>query len=162
MVDKVKAGRANWRPPTVAETSAQEIDAKFFDASMSPYLANVPTIDISADVTAPSFAQTPAGGADRLPSGTAEKGSTSSLPAEDRDPYEWALPSEAEVQKVVIGERRTDSGSMSITSKELYAKLEERYSRKSGWRQKVEDIVARKCEVVDNDDKNFVWLKWKH
>jgi hypothetical protein len=171
---------------------------KFFNASRSPYLANVPKIDISNDVTAPSSAQTPESGtADRKPSSsegaapaeadapveaevseaepTATKGEhfkagrvkgTSLTPPSldtDRDPYKWSLPSDDEVRRIVVQDKEDgSSGDMSLSSKELFSRLDQRYGRKGGWRYKVEEIVDRKCKVVDNADKNFEWLKWDH
>lgn len=77
-----------------------------------------------------------------------------------RDPMRYALPTEEEIRAVVAGSA-TSGGSTSVTLPELVARFQERTNGKYGVKEKVEEVVARQCQVVDNNDGNFVWLKWR-
>jgi 3-hydroxyisobutyryl-CoA hydrolase len=129
LVNKIKEGRPEWQPATLAEVS-DDIVNRFF-SSQSKYTKGGPKLSIPREIkerALPSFGI-------------------------------YALPSEEEVRKVVQGVPN-DSGT-SVTFEELVAKFE-RYQRgKVGVREKLAEVCARKCEVVDNKDGNFVWLRWK-
>lgn len=73
---------------------------------------------------------------------------------------DYALPHEDEIASMVKGAHHSGGGT-TLTFEELIAKFEALKEGKSGVRQKVAEVAARKCEVIDNKDGNFVWLRWK-
>jgi len=73
----------------------------------------------------------------------------------------FALPTEEEIGKVVRGEA-TASGDLGMTAEEVILHFESTRSGKIGVREKVEEVIQRKCTLVDNADGNFIWLKWIH
>ena len=83
------------------------------------------------------------------------------LQASSSDPYRFALPSEQEIEEVVTGTGE-ESGHMGIKFDDLMEMFEYEYPGKMGLKERLEEVVARKCEVVDNGDGNFVWLQWIH
>lgn len=74
---------------------------------------------------------------------------------------QYALPSEEEIGSVVRGSHKS-GGSKGLRLDELIARFEDLRGGKMGVKEKVTEVVSRKCEVVDNADGNFVWLKWKY
>ncbi|KAL0059988.1 3-hydroxyisobutyryl-CoA hydrolase [Marasmius tenuissimus] len=76
-------------------------------------------------------------------------------------PSRFALPTEIDIRDMVVGSHATSSGS-GITSNELVSKFSDLYSGKLGVREKVLEVITRKCQTVDNADGNRVWLKWVH
>lgn len=80
---------------------------------------------------------------------------------ESRNYSEYALPTEKEIRDMVTGEH-ANGGDTGITLDELVSSFEEMTDRKMGVREKIYEVVARKCELVDNSDGNKVWLKWLH
>ncbi|KAF9261400.1 3-hydroxyisobutyryl-coenzyme A hydrolase [Marasmius fiardii PR-910] len=76
-------------------------------------------------------------------------------------PNRFALPTEIDIRDMVTGGHVTSSGS-GITQDELVAKVTDLYNRKMGVREKVLEVIARKCRLADNADGNRVWLKWVH
>ena len=97
----------------------------------SPYLTLAPELTIPADLT----------------SGTI-------------DPAKYALPSEEEIGSVVIG-KHYSGGGLGIQFEELLKRFEERQPGKLGVKEKIYEVVQRRCELTDNADGNRVWLKWK-
>jgi len=77
------------------------------------------------------------------------------------DPRRYSLPTEQDISEAVLGSHKT-SGKTGITLPELIIKFEKLRLGKHGVREKVEEIVERKCDLVDNADGNYQWLKWKH
>lgn len=75
-------------------------------------------------------------------------------------PTTYTLPTEADIEAVITG-YPPKGGSTGITYNELLEKFDRFHNGKIGVARKVTDVVERKCEVVDNNDGNFVWLKWK-
>jgi 3-hydroxyisobutyryl-CoA hydrolase len=73
----------------------------------------------------------------------------------------YALPTEDEIGTMVRGSH-TSGGGTGISLDELLSKFNVLRQGKMGVKEKVREVVHRKCEVVDNVDGNFVWLKWKH
>ncbi len=47
------------------------------------------------------------------------------------------------------------------TVDEVVEKVLEHHNGKMGIREKVLEIIERKCKIVDNADGNFVWVSWK-
>ncbi|KAG7092895.1 hypothetical protein E1B28_009202 [Marasmius oreades] len=76
-------------------------------------------------------------------------------------PSRFALPTEIEIRDVVTGSHVTSSGS-GVTQDELVAKITDLYNGKMGVKEKVLEVIARKCETTDNADGNRVWMKWVH
>ena len=76
-------------------------------------------------------------------------------------PSRFALPTEIDIRDMVVGSHATSSGS-GVTSEELVSKFSDLYSGKLGVKEKVQEVIARKCQTVDNADGNRVWLKWVH
>jgi len=72
----------------------------------------------------------------------------------------YALPVESEIEAVVRGQHRT-SGHTSLTSADLLEKFEGLTSRKSGLKEKLDEVTARKCERFLGPD-NLEYLKWKY
>lgn len=73
----------------------------------------------------------------------------------------FGLPTEAEIGEEVMASSPR-SGAKSIRLDELLAKFEHSLQGKMGVKEKVLEVTHRKCQIVDNADGNFVWLKWKH
>ncbi|RDB21423.1 3-hydroxyisobutyryl-CoA hydrolase, mitochondrial [Hypsizygus marmoreus] len=103
-----------------------------FFAPTSPYLASAPTLSIPEHVSAVTSR-----------------------------PMKYALPTEDEIGSLVRGSHSAGGGS-GISLEELLAKFNDLRQGKMGVKEKVLEVARRKCEVTDNADGNFVWLKWKH
>lgn len=122
------------RPPW-SPTSLNEVSDEIvsrFFDPTSPYLNLVPTLMIPAD---------------------------SSIAT--RKPMKYALPTEDEIGSLVRGSH-TSGGGTGLRLDELVSKFNDLRQGKLGVKEKVLEVANRKCEVVDNGDGNFVWLKWKH
>lgn len=72
-------------------------------------------------------------------------------------PMKYALPSEEEIRSEVI-DTRSPSG---IQLEELLKTFARRRPGKMGVKEKIYEVVQRRCQVTDNEDGK-VWLKWKH
>ncbi|KZT27345.1 ClpP/crotonase [Neolentinus lepideus HHB14362 ss-1] len=136
LIDKLpKDQRPAWEPSDIEAINEDEIIKKFFDES-SPFFDPKPQLDIPKE-----FAERPIS-----------------------DPNRYALPSEKEIESVIRGSHRT-SGDFGMTVEELVDKCERdlapgsRKSRrtKGGIREKVVDVVRRKCEVEEEGK----WVKWR-
>ncbi|KAJ3506295.1 hypothetical protein NMY22_g17299 [Coprinellus aureogranulatus] len=75
--------------------------------------------------------------------------------------FEYALPTEEEIGRAVMGSH-ANAGDMGATAEEIVALFERLRHGKLGVREKVEEVLQRKCTLIDNADGNFVWLKWIH
>ncbi|KAF9052830.1 3-hydroxyisobutyryl-CoA hydrolase [Panaeolus papilionaceus] len=117
--------------PASLEEVSPEIVNRFFDPK-SPYLSAAPKLDIPAD----------------LQTGTS------------RNPMMYALPTEAEISALVTGSHAS-GGDMGMRVEELLARFDEMREGKIGVKEKVLEVVQRRCELTDNADGNYVWLKWK-
>ncbi|KAJ3968368.1 3-hydroxyisobutyryl-coenzyme A hydrolase [Lentinula raphanica] len=82
-------------------------------------------------------------------------------PGESRDYTEYALPTETAIRDMVTGEH-PQGGDTGITLDELLSSFENITDSKLGVREKIREVVTRRCELVDNADGNRVWLKWIH
>ena len=76
-------------------------------------------------------------------------------------PMKYALPTEDEIGSVVRGSH-TSGGGTGLRIDELLSKFNDLRQGKLGVKEKILEVVSRKCDIVDNGDGNFVWLKWKH
>ncbi|KAJ7481175.1 3-hydroxyisobutyryl-CoA hydrolase [Mycena galericulata] len=131
LVTKTKE-RPDWKPSNL-EGVTHEIVDRFFSPH-SQYLKNVPTIG-SRDI-----------GEARGPS--------------ERTQQRFGLPTENEIRDVITGADPA-SGDMGYTVEDLLEYYQDSRAGKIGVGEKVLEVVRRKTEVVDNEDGNFVWLRWK-
>ncbi|KAF8623491.1 hypothetical protein AX15_006274 [Amanita polypyramis BW_CC] len=118
--------------PGTIEEVTEEIVSRFFDPK-SPFLAATPKFTVP----------------ERFKSGP-----SSHL-------MKFALPTEEEIGAVVRG-AHSSGGTTGIKLDELLSRFGELRQGKMGVREKVLEVVQRKCQTVDNADGNFVWLKWDH
>ncbi|KAJ7572054.1 3-hydroxyisobutyryl-coenzyme A hydrolase isoform 1 [Mycena floridula] len=72
----------------------------------------------------------------------------------------FGLPTQQQIKEVIQGVPPL-GGSMGMTFDELLQVFDEHYQGKLGVTKKVTEVVARRCDVVDNSDGNFVWLRWR-
>jgi 3-hydroxyisobutyryl-CoA hydrolase len=91
-----------------------------------------------------------------FPQKPSENAPSLTLPAvgELRDPNRRALPSEEEIGLMVQGRHRS-SGGYSLTLDDLNRQFEELTARKNGVKEKIAEVVQRRCQV----DKDGI-LKW--
>lgn len=121
--------RAAWSPATLAEVSDSAILSTFF--SSPPPFKNPPLPPIS-------FA-TPGG------------------PAYKAYPHaRFSLPSEDEIRMFVTGEAR-GSGDHALNRSDLIGKVSATRAGKVGVREKVDEVIRRKCIVGDDG-----YLKWRY
>jgi len=118
--------------PAKIKDVTPEIVSRFFDAD-SPFLKDVPSLTPPVDLT----------------------------PGTPSNPRQYTLPSEEEIGSVVMGSHAT-GGGLGVRIDELLARFAELRPGKMGVKEKVIEVVQRKCEVTDNRDGNRVWLKWIH
>ncbi|KAI8989733.1 3-hydroxyisobutyryl-coenzyme A hydrolase [Trametes punicea] len=132
IVDKIKE-RPNWSPSRLEDVSDSDILQTFF-ATYTPENGTAPQI------TPPAFLNT----ANRL-----------------MDPMHFALPTEAEIRSMVDGSHKS-SGATEITLDELLAKFDSLRKGKAGVREKILEVVQRKCAFEADKHMDKKWLKWKH
>ncbi|KZV96198.1 ClpP/crotonase [Exidia glandulosa HHB12029] len=74
-------------------------------------------------------------------------------PTEQPAPFmRFSLPSEHYVESVVRGTDR-NSGTKALTAAEVVKRINETFDKKNGVTEKVEEIIARKCEVLEDPDR---------
>ncbi|KAI0317463.1 ClpP/crotonase [Amylostereum chailletii] len=71
------------------------------------------------------------------------------------DPMRYALPTEGVIRKEIVGESKSSSGT-ALTLDELVERLEQVTDNKHGVREKVREVVARRCELDQGQ-----YLRWK-
>ncbi|KAF8798139.1 3-hydroxyisobutyryl-CoA hydrolase [Phlegmacium glaucopus] len=134
-VKAVIVDRIKERPnwsPASLNDVSAQIVENFFEPK-SPYLTSAPELTIPAE----------------LNSGT------------KLNPMKYALPSEEEIGSVVTGSHGS-GGGVGIRFDELLKRFAVLRPGKVGVKEKIYEVVQRRCEVTDNADGNWVWLKWKH
>lgn len=77
------------------------------------------------------------------------------------EPRKYSLPTEREIGEVVRGSLPL-AGSMSLQLEDVLEHFAHARKGKLGVREKILEVAQRKCELVDNNDGNFVWLQWKN
>ncbi|EKM55322.1 uncharacterized protein PHACADRAFT_255858 [Phanerochaete carnosa HHB-10118-sp] len=132
LVTKTKE-RPAWSPSTVAEVRDSDIAAKFF-GQYSPQNGTAPSLELPKDVDV-------------------ELGKTN-------EPMRFALPTEQEIHQMVAGSHRS-SGSTGLTKEELVQKFVSLRKGKTGVREKVVDVVERKCVEELDKASGKKYLKWK-
>ncbi|KAL5636501.1 hypothetical protein ACGC1H_000455 [Rhizoctonia solani] len=68
--------------------------------------------------------------------------------------FRYALPNEATIEAAVKGSL-PGSGSFALTPTELVSSFERRCGQKAGLRQKIQDVIDRKCQLEDG------YLTWR-
>ncbi|PPQ93242.1 hypothetical protein CVT25_015240 [Psilocybe cyanescens] len=134
-VDAVIFKKTKERPnwsPSTLKEVSAEIVSRFFDPK-SPFLSSAPSLSFPAELT----------------SGTIS------------NPLKYALPTEEEIGSVVTGSHAS-GGGLGLRFDELLARFAELRPGKMGVKEKLLEVVQRRCELTDNADGNQVWLKWKH
>ncbi|EAU88738.2 3-hydroxyisobutyryl-Coenzyme A hydrolase isoform 1 [Coprinopsis cinerea okayama7 len=116
--------------PSKLEDVAPEAVSRFFD-STSSFIQGLPALEIPQ-------------GLEAIP---------------DNRHLKYALPTEAEIGAVVKGSH-PGAGDMGWTAEEVQTFFSKQYPGKHGVREKVEEVLQRRCTIIDNVDGNFVWLKW--
>ncbi|TFK94747.1 3-hydroxyisobutyryl-coenzyme A hydrolase [Polyporus arcularius HHB13444] len=132
LVNKEKS-RPAWSPAHLNEVNDEEIRRTFFSKFS-------PEQDTAPKITPPAY----------LPQ-----------PNQLADPMRYALPTEVEIRSMVDGSHR-DSGATEITLDELLAKFDRARGRKPGMREKILEVVQRKCVSEQDKHMDKRWLKWKH
>ncbi len=132
LVNKEKS-RPAWSPAHLNEVNDEEIRQTFFSKFS-------PEQDTAPKITPPAY----------LPQ-----------PNQLADPMRYALPTEVEIRSMVDGSHR-DSGATEITLDELLAKFDRARGRKPGMREKILEVVQRKCVSEQDKHMDKRWLKWKH
>lgn len=132
LVQKVKT-RPEWSPAHLHEVDDGEVLDTFFN-KFTPEKGTAPLL------SPPSY----------LPS-----------PTELSDPMRYALPTEAEIRSMVDGSHR-NSGATEITLEELLSNFERMRGNKAGMREKILEVVQRKCTSEQDKHMDKKWLKWNH
>ncbi|KAJ7024318.1 3-hydroxyisobutyryl-coenzyme A hydrolase isoform 1 [Mycena alexandri] len=134
IVKKNTKVRPDWNPSSLAEVTEDIVD-RFF-APHSKFLKGAPTI----------------GDRDFVPQDV-DRGHNK------RAAFRYTLPSENDIRDVITGED-PESGTMGYTLDDLLEYFHDSRAGKIGVNEKVLEVVRRKTTVVDNEDGNFVWLRW--
>jgi len=116
--------------PSTLEEVTDEIVDRFFSPH-SEFLKSAPTVTDFGGVRGPS----------------------------ERTQLKYTLPTENDIRDVITGQD-PDSGTMGYTVDDLLEYFYDSRQGKIGVNEKVLEVVRRKTTVVDNDDGNFVWLRW--
>ncbi|KAH9950202.1 3-hydroxyisobutyryl-coenzyme A hydrolase [Amylocystis lapponica] len=132
LVAKAKS-RPAWSPASLAEVSDDFVAKEFF-STYSPEQDTAPAL--------------------QPPAWLAE---TTKLV----NPMLYALPTEEDIGRMVAGSHN-QSGSTQITLEELLAKFAELKKGKEGVREKILDVVARRCTTEGDKRSPAQYLKWIH
>ncbi|KAJ7217127.1 3-hydroxyisobutyryl-CoA hydrolase [Mycena pura] len=126
--------RPDWNPSRLEDVTEEIVD-RFFSPG-SPYLRDASAIG----------------------DGLSNDGSVARGPSE-RTQLRFALPTENDIRDVITG-LDPASGDMGYTLDDLLEYYHDKRAGKLGVSEKVLEVVRRKTTVVDNNDGNFVWLRW--
>ncbi|THH30761.1 hypothetical protein EUX98_g3449 [Antrodiella citrinella] len=129
-----KTQRPQWSPSSTSELNEPEIIEKFF-GKYSPARDTAPTMSISKESEARS----------------------TTLP----HPMLYALPTEEEIKRMVVGSHG-QSGGTTLTLPEILDKFAQSRPGKHGVREKVLEVVDRKCVEVEDKKAGQKWLTWVH
>ncbi|KAK7694060.1 hypothetical protein QCA50_003636 [Cerrena zonata] len=132
LVEKIKNGRPNWAPSSLADVSQSEVVEKFFK-KYTPEHGNVPTLSTFEDV----------------------------LPNDHKLPHpmRWALPTEKEIRQMVVGSHHS-SGSTQITLPEMIKKFSDLRNDKNGIKEKIHEVISRKCKESQSETSGLKYLSW--
>lgn len=132
LIDKIK-GRPAWNPAALKDVDDTEVLAKFF-SKYSPERGTAPSITLPEHLNL--------------------------QPSNTGSPMRYALPMEDEIKQLVVGNHKT-SGGTTITQAELIQHLETLRRGKMGIREKVNEVVARRCVEHVDKESGAKWLKWQ-
>ncbi|KAG7448221.1 3-hydroxyisobutyryl-coenzyme A hydrolase isoform 1 [Guyanagaster necrorhizus] len=169
LIDKSK-GLPQWSPSSVKDVT-DDIVSRFFSAE-STFLSQAPKLFLPENDVATEDGSTTT--MEGVESGQVKKGKEDIVPdGQDRDIgsppefsakphayHRYSLPTEKEIEDIIRG-NDIDSPGTGYTIDEVVEKVFEHHDGKVGIREKVLEIVERKCKIVDNADGNFVWVSWK-
>ncbi len=133
LVEKIKE-RPQWSPATLPEVKDEYILGNFFH-KFSPENGTAPSITLS----------------DKLHLEPSKTGS----------PMLYTLPTEEEIRQLVTGSHPS-SGSTSLTKDELTEKLVKLRRGKLGVREKVSEVVSRRCIEELDTASGTKYLRWKN
>jgi len=134
-VNAVIVDRIKERPnwsPASLKDVSAQIVANFFEPK-SPYLTLAPELNIPAELSTDT----------------------------KQNPMKYALPTEEEIGSVITGTHASGGGG-SVRFEEVLERFADLRPGKLGVKEKIYEVVQRRCDVTDNADGNRVWLKWKH
>jgi 3-hydroxyisobutyryl-CoA hydrolase len=83
-----------------------------------------------------------------------------SLP-EPKNPMRYSLPTEEEVRHYIVQDTPS-SGGLAVSRNQVLRYFEEKTLGKGGVREKVSDILDRKCQLEKGAAAGHLWLRWKH
>ncbi|KAI0690588.1 3-hydroxyisobutyryl-coenzyme A hydrolase [Cytidiella melzeri] len=133
LFERIK-GRPAWSPATLQEVNDADILGNFFQ-KFSPENSTAPSIALSDD--------------------------SHLEPSKTGSPMLFALPTEEEIRKLVVGSHNT-SGGTSLTKDELVQKLDRARRGKMGVREKVLEVVSRRCVEEEDKASGTKYLRWKN
>ena len=79
--------------------------------------------------------------------------------AEVPPPSQFALPTEAEIREVIVNSQTGDAPGLQLG--ELISRLVYSRQGKSGVKEKILEVVRRKCGLQDHADGDTAPLKWR-
>ncbi|KAM0751626.1 ClpP/crotonase [Meredithblackwellia eburnea MCA 4105] len=130
LIDK-SPGRAAWSPSTLAEVTDASIQSIFFSSPPPFTHPAVPTLTYS--------------------------NSASLRPPYKSYPHaKFSLPSEKEIRDFITGEAK-GSGDHVLTRADLINRLTKARGHKGGLKEKVDEVIKRRCQVSDDG-----YLKWRY
>ena len=127
-------GRPAWSPATLGEVDQADTISKFF-SQYTPEAGTAPSITLPEHLNL--------------------------VPSKTGSPMEYSLPTEDEIKQLVVGAHKS-SGGTTITQDELVKKLESLRRGKTGIREKVAEVIARRCVEERDNSSGAAWLKWKN
>ncbi|KZT02305.1 3-hydroxyisobutyryl-coenzyme A hydrolase [Laetiporus sulphureus 93-53] len=133
LVEKSRDPKPQWSPATLEEVKDEFVEKQFF-GTYSPE-AN--------GQTAPKLAP---------PEWLANH-------AKPTLPMKYALPTENEIGQMVLGAHKA-SGGTALTLEELLAQFDDMRRGKMGVKEKVREVVARRCQTEEDAQTGQKWLKW--
>lgn len=130
-MDKIKV-RPQWSPSEIKDIQDEDISEKFF-SKYSPENGTAPAI-----VPPPYLSNV----------------------TDLADPMKFALPTEAEIRSMVDGSHRS-SGATTITLDELLTMFDRMRNGKAGMREKILEVVDRKCFLEQDKHMDKKWVQWR-
>jgi len=132
LIDKLRDGRPAWSPSALEEIDQTGLVKSFFDSD-SQYLRDSPRLELPTERGV----------------GVQEHGSS----------MKFALPSEQEIEQIVRG-THAKSSSVAYNLGDLIKKFVTMTSRKHGVEDKIREVAARRCVIVEDPDQ-YHSLRWK-
>ena len=73
----------------------------------------------------------------------------------------FSLPTQEEVRHYIMQDTPF-SGGLAVSQDQVLRYFEEKTHGKGGVKEKVSDVLDRKCELEKGADTQNPWLRWKH